>query len=93
MDFRNFTIKKLESNYANGYVYDVFFTHSPEIKKDDELTISDHLNLQVQKGSENLYLTLSVYKVKEYEEFEIYVYTKDNHKRLKSLIIEIIKQA
>ena len=93
MNFKKFTLKQLKKHLEGSkYIYEVFVDHSKDIHLDDVLTISDHGILKVEKGCENLYLTISVYKEKEYEEYELYFYTKEYHNRLKSIIREIIKQ-
>ncbi len=87
--------------YKKDLPLDPYFMdlETPEIKKElktflaDPLTISDHLNIQVQKGSENLYFDLTVYNLENDKEYILNFWTKDQHQELKNLIKEIIKQA
>ena len=78
---------------SSGSGNDVFFKNKPMIVAMNEVvSISDHLNMQVYKGSENLYVDFSIWRGDDVE-VEIELYTKDNHERLKEVIIELIKQA
>ena len=59
---------------------------------DWKLTISDYGQLSMDKGSENLYLALIVYKDDEIQPMELQIYTKENHKGLKDFSNQIIKK-
>jgi antirestriction protein len=59
---------------------------------DWKLTISDYGQLSMDKGSENLYLALIVYKDDETQPMELQIYTKENHKGLKDFSNQIIKK-
>lgn len=59
--------------------------------KDHKFTISDYGHLEVEKGSENLYLDLIVYELDGSDDpYTIRIYTKDNHKGLKEFANHII---
>tara|TARA_R110000751_G_scaffold13046_1_gene44306 strand:- start:264 stop:557 length:294 start_codon:yes stop_codon:yes gene_type:complete len=62
-------------------------------KKNEEhiITLGDLKHMHISQGSENLYLDIDVYKLNEYNAHTMHIYTKDNHKGLKDLIIKIIK--
>jgi antirestriction protein len=71
--------------------------------KNWRLTISDYGQLQLDKGGENLYLTLIVYKENEPQPtsdtsplltkgMELSIYSKENHKGLKDFANQIIKK-
>lgn len=68
-------------------------SHSLLLKlwKDKKLTISDYGHLEVEKGSENLYLDLIVYELDGSDDpYTIRIYTKENHKGLKEFANHII---
>jgi len=57
-----------------------------------KLTISDYGQLEMQKGSENLYLDMIVYPVDEDKELTLSIYTKENHQGLKAFSKMLIEK-
>lgn len=84
--FKNFTITQLKNILEPG----VSIRNADDFKKDTILTISDHPDLGITTGSENLYLDIIVYKNDSDKPYKLKLYTKDNHKYLKKLICHII---
>jgi antirestriction protein len=96
--FRN---KDIELQYlrkgdvtTNSASRDMLWKSSDKITKfaDWKLTISDYGQLSMDKGDENLYLSLIVYKDNESQPMELQIYTKDNHQGLKDFSQQIIKK-
>ena len=87
INFRNFRIFDIEARYKDVLVYDNDF------KKGDNLTISDYLEINIHKGSENMYCDITVYIDDSTEPKTLKIYTKENKKDLKTLINEIINQS
>ncbi len=96
--FRN---KDIELHYlrkgdvtTNAASRDMLWKSGDKITKfaDWKLTISDYGQLFMDKGDENLYLALIVYKDNESQPMELQIYTKDNHQGLKDFSQQIIKK-
>lgn len=97
MDYKNFTLDQLESNLPEGVRTIVeALKHKALAKriKSSTLTISDNFNMNMDQGSENMYLTFKAYtNVEDWEEFEITIYSKENHQAVKDLATQIISAA
>ena len=89
INFKNFCINNLDTLYKNK---DIFF-EAEEIKNSEAITIGEHLECSINKGSENIYFMLIVYKLNKFTPIELKAYTKEAHADLKKLIIEIINQS
>jgi len=86
INYKNFRCFEITSNYS-----DVCFIDN-ELKKGDNLTISDHLDIHVYKGGENVYCDLVVYCDDSEKPYTLKFYSKENLKGFKDLISDIIKQ-
>jgi hypothetical protein len=61
--------------------------------KDKKLTMSDYGHLEVEKGSENLYLDLIVYELDGSDDpYTIRIFTKDDHSKLKEFSQMLIQK-
>jgi hypothetical protein len=106
LNFRNFTLNELIQNLPA----DVSFMYISKKNSTDKIrisnkefknfkfkhwTITDYGNMELSRGSENLYLDIMVYEVsKETPEVEytISIYTKDNHKGLKLFANNLVEK-
>lgn len=91
INFKSFTLKQFKAVYKG-----LKFMIEPTIDEDILLTISEHFfSDNISKGSENLYFDFIVHEAnpESVTEYKFAIYTKDQHELLKSLIIDIIKQA
>ena len=106
MDFKNFTLAELKSNFQNLQIQfsinneknDLISVKEFQIFSKEKLTISDHLEMRVYKGSENLYLDFNAYLVNDakfdlFRPVSICIFSKDFHGELKNVINEILKQS
>ena len=55
------------------------------------ISLGDLKHMKISQGSENLYLDIEVYRLNEDNPHIMHIYTKENNKELKYLIIELIK--
>jgi phosphoribosyl-dephospho-CoA transferase len=93
VDYKNFSLNEL--NLISTEIRFKLEKNAP-IKKNEKLTISNHFFISdITKGSENIYFTIKVYRKNKNEmtEFEITAYTKEDHRGLKKVLIDIIDQA
>jgi hypothetical protein len=106
LNFRNFTLNELIQNLPA----DVSFMYISKKNSTDKIrisdkefknfkfkhwTITDYGNMELSRGSENLYLDIMVYEAsKETPEVEytISIYTKDNHKGLKQFANNLVEK-
>lgn len=86
INFKNFTQSQL-----NSISIDVDII-AEGIRKGDNLTISNFADIKINKGSENLYLTLLVYINDRTEPNKMYISTKEDIQTLKEIIKEIVNQ-
>ena len=106
-NLRNFKLNELKSLLTDdirilnilkdSYPLTTNFTAKEmKIISSEYLTIGDHSEIEIHKGSENLYFNFLCYLINE--DFEIYhaikisIFTKDNHKELKEIIKVFINQ-
>jgi hypothetical protein len=106
LDFRNFTLNELIQNLPAdvSFVYISKKNSTDKIRISDKefknfkfkhWTITDYGNMELSRGSENLYLDIMVYEAsKETPEVEytISIYTKDNHKGLKLFANNLVEK-
>ena len=88
INFKSFTTQEIINISP-----DVRIINSKDFKPSETLTISDHIELTTNKGSENLYCDVTVYKIDAYTPIILRLYTKEAHNTLKEIINEIIKQS
>ena len=89
-NWKNFTIKDVENKYISHTDAQISFDYQSPTKN-AELTISDYLDVNIYKWSENIYLEIIVYA--GYNERKLKIYSKDNHELIKNIAKEIISQS
>jgi hypothetical protein len=106
LDFRNFTLNELSKSLPQDVSIMWLFQKKPEkfIRIYDKewnkyatkhWTISDYGQMELSKGSENLYIDLKVYEASENApevEYFVTIYTKDNHNGLKEFSKNLIQK-
>ena len=97
-DFSRFTMKELHTwLLADGNPLMTDFTVTPinGLDEDEPIYVPEAFNLQIYKGSENIYLEVDVYLLERaiFEPFFLKVWSKEDHDKVKELANEIIKQA
>ena len=105
-NWKNFTLKELNealpsdveiSSISTPMTKDLRFS-SPEFKKmysTKNFTISEHGETEISKGSENIYLEIKCYDAQfrnSEEEYEVKIYSKENHKGLKEVANSVIEK-
>lgn len=88
INFKNFRLFEIKNISPNIFIN----VEDGEIKKGDNLTISDYLDLKINKGNENLYITIIVYIDEDIEPLKLNIHTKEDQSTLKEIIKEIINQ-
>jgi hypothetical protein len=97
-DWKNFTLAQLEEKLKGTDVYldhDIHPVYNSFWKKNlnTPLTISDYGAGEIYKGSENIYLDLSVFMLPDSnEELKIKIYTKDDHETLKAIAKSFVEK-
>ena len=101
IDFKNFKLAELKAALIGDVkAYQVKKVEYTEVKdftnaeikiiESEFLTIGDHSEIEVSKGSENLYFDFSCYieddEKKFYSQIKISIFTKENHDFLKEVI-------
>ena len=98
MDYKNFTLAELKNRIENLDINFRFDDKNENKIKNlfntEKITISDHVNLYIQKGSENLYFDIDIYLLENdfFGSSKLTIYSKDSISELKKLISEIIEQ-
>ena len=96
INLRSFTLEELKNYFMTDedkYSSDVFIKKvDHNVSDTEELSISEHLTMEVYKGSENLYVDILMWK-NNCTDVGIQLHTKDAHDKLNQFINEIIKQS
>lgn len=92
IDFKNFRAFDITTKYEDVFILNPI-SGKPDFKNGDNLTISDYLEINVSKGSENIYIDLVVYIDQDDKPLILKIYTKENKEGIKELIKDIIKQS
>lgn len=90
INFMNFTVEQINS--VNVDISAI----QHQLTEDTKITISDYLQMDIYKSSENMYADIKVYLVDEPNNEKSYllsIWTKEAHEALKELIQEITKQS
>lgn len=98
-DWKNFTLAQLEEKLKGTDVrldHDTHPAYSSFWKKNlnTPLTISDYGSGEIYKGSENIYLDISVFMQDENinDELKLKIYTKDDHETLKAIAKSFVEK-
>jgi hypothetical protein len=106
LDFKNFTLNELSKSLPEDVSIMWLFQKKPEVfirtsnkewnkYASKHWTISDYGQLELTKGSENLYIDLKVFEASENApevEYYVTIYTKDNHNGLKEFSKNLIQK-
>jgi coenzyme F420-reducing hydrogenase beta subunit len=90
INFKDFSITELRKMLKEDSDIEIINYSEFDIKA--RYTISEHLELYVSKGSENLYFDLTVYKNDNEEAYTLNLFTKEQHEILKNLIIHVLSE-
>lgn len=87
----NINLKAFNISEIENVSPDIRILNPKDFKKETKYTISDHLQMRVETGSENLYLDLTIYPFDGYTPQILRICTKDDHRGLKDLMKYIIQ--
>lgn len=96
MIFNKLTAKDFDILRESGIINEIGYKSYlfNELANGNSLDITNG-DIEIRLGSENLYLDVRGYLNdgdKQYQEYKISFYTKENHKGLKKLMIELINE-
>ena len=94
MLFTDFYIHELKEYIKQYDDIEIRFEYKYNLSlfKRETLTISEHPNITLTKGSENLYLNLDVYIGESEKVYKLVIWSKENHEGVKEILKSIINQ-
>lgn len=94
MLFKDFLLHELKEHIKQHDDVSIKFhcEYNFSMFKGETLTISDHPNITLTRGNENLYITMDIYIGESEKAYKLDIWSKENHEGVKEIMKSIINQ-